>query len=1372
MAYQLGNAEGEIKLSAKGVKAGVDAAEGHLGRLGRSTAKHAKAMTTTLAVAGTAIAAAFAGITVKGIKMAADLEAQMGGIKAVMQESDEVIEQLRDHIIQLGVDPGLKVDTMEAADAIEMLGRNGLSAQEILDGAARSTILLANATGGTFAQSADIATDVMALWNIEAGEMKEAVDAITSVVNNSKFSIDDFEYSLATAGGVAKTAGVGLSDFTTVVAGIAPYFNSGKTAGTSFKTMLQRMAAPSNTAAEAMEELGLNFFDAEGKMKGMAEISSMLHEALNGTSMAMVEVGGRTAEQNAALKELQAAYSKAADKITSYEIGAAGASLSDEDRAEKIEALNEQMADYQAAMEPLLGIQGEYIETTKTLTQEEKLKALSTMFGADAVRAAAALADKGAVAYEDLETASRELGVEQDILNKYMEGGITQFEALQAQMEQTDADEAVKARMDNLKGSMEILRGAVEATLIKLGTPFLGVLKQLADGATQFVTTHGQKLVDWFEGLSEVLSSLFSGNIAEAPWEKIVPAGLAAKAQTIAGAVQTVVDSLRSGEGLVESVAEGFAELGVPQDIIDRLVAFAETAKEFLIDNKDAIVDGLKAIGIAIAAFAGLTVLASIAGFLMSMVNPLTIILALIGLVAAAWSGNWGGMRTKVMEFYEAVKPKIEEIAEKIGSFVEGVKGFIEDFKGAFDDGHSALGAFQTALEGIGLPEDVMTKLGDLLEIVGSIKNYFADMGEGGADLGGWLDNLPEAIQPVVEAFGQLVDKAREVGDQIKEFVEEKAERISEWFEENGPLIREFAEVIGTVLGTAVGVLAFVWAKVWTAVLGLWNVLEPILSAIIELVLGLVKTVMQVVTGDWEGAWETIKETAETIWEKLKEAGQAFIDWIGDTFGGIWEAVKDWWSDTWEGIKSGITGWWDDLKDSVKSMVQDFVDGIVEKVEGFVDQWKANWDLLKLMVLLALIRVKLAIQQKWQDIVDWFNDKIDAVKEIFANIWNGAKEKTEEIWENIKQAIYNKLIEIFEAMGLDFEEFREEVRLLWEDIKLIFVTVWERIKTAVSEKVQEIVGPVIEKINEFKEALATKWEEIRLAVSEKWEAIKSSIIEKWELIKIDVATKIDELKTGMATKWDEVKTAIGAKWEEIKTFIGEKWDLIKTLVAERILGLITPVNEKHEEVKTAVGGKWEEIKGKIDEWWTTIKEAVGPKIDAIKASVLLKFNEIKSALLLKLNEWRAVGEAIIDGIKSGIANAAGRMVQRALQAARDAVEAVKNWLGIQSPSKKFMEIGVASAEGMEVGFASMERRIANAARRLGQAAFGQLDLGGFAQAAAGVQALPSPGGAAPSTHFVSQSSKRDVHIYGPITLQVEGGTDAAGLLEMFAELDT
>lgn len=77
--------------------------------------------------------------------------------------------------------------------------------------------------------------------------------------------------------------------------------------------------------------------------------------------------------------------------------------------------------------------------------------------------------------------------------------------------------------------------------------------------------------------------------------------------------------------------------------------------------------------------------------------------------------------------------------------------------------------------------------------------------------------------------------------------------------------------------------------------------------------------------------------------------------------------------------------------------------------------------------------------------------------------------------------------------------------------------------------------------------------------------------------------------------------------------------------------------------------------------------------------------DIGSAFLDK--DWGEIGLNIIKGIASGIAGAVGTLVDAAKEAAGNALDSVKDFLGIESPSKVFRDqVGKYMAQGMGVGF--------------------------------------------------------------------------------------
>ena len=270
----------ETKSVIVSVSGGVDA-------IGQSFTRVGTILTTAVVAGAAAATAALGGVIKGGVALAADLEEQMSGVGAITQGTVEDVADLRSLALDLGVDPNLKVSALDAASAMEVLAKNGLTADQILDGAARSSVTLANATGTNLSNAADIATDAMVLFGIEASNMVAAVDGITSVVTSSKFDIDDYRLGLGQAGSQFNALGFDIDDFNVAMAATSANFTGGAQAGTGLRNFLLRLAPTTKTAKEEMERLGLitdeagnRFFDAEGNTRSLAEISGVLQDAL------------------------------------------------------------------------------------------------------------------------------------------------------------------------------------------------------------------------------------------------------------------------------------------------------------------------------------------------------------------------------------------------------------------------------------------------------------------------------------------------------------------------------------------------------------------------------------------------------------------------------------------------------------------------------------------------------------------------------------------------------------------------------------------------------------------------------------------------------------------------------------------------------------------------------------------------------------------------------------------------------------------------------------------------------------------------------------------------------------------------------------
>lgn len=231
----------------------------------------------TLAVTGPL--AGFGGLA---LKSAGDFEASMNRVQAALGASAKEMTSLEAAALKMGETTQFRAS--QAADAIEILAKNGLDASQILGGALEASMLLAASSGAELADAGDLATDVMLQFGKKAEDLTGLVDGMTGALLESKFGFDDYRLAIAQAGGVAGGLGVEFEDFNAVIAGTSALFASGSDAGTSYKTFLQRLVPASGPAADAIRELGLEFFNADGSMKSMAEVAEELRVGLAGLS--------------------------------------------------------------------------------------------------------------------------------------------------------------------------------------------------------------------------------------------------------------------------------------------------------------------------------------------------------------------------------------------------------------------------------------------------------------------------------------------------------------------------------------------------------------------------------------------------------------------------------------------------------------------------------------------------------------------------------------------------------------------------------------------------------------------------------------------------------------------------------------------------------------------------------------------------------------------------------------------------------------------------------------------------------------------------------------------------------------------------------
>ena len=258
----------ETDLDSSGIEKG-------LSKLGSITATGMKA--ATVAITGTA--AALGGVAAAAIKVGSDFESQMSRVKAISGATGEEFEQLKAQAMQLGADTSFSAS--QAAEGMENLAAAGFTTSEIMN-AMPGLLNLAAASGEDLASSSDIAASTLRGFGLAASDAAHVADVLAANANRTNSSVADTGEAMKYIAPLARAAGLSLEETAAAIGIMANAGVNGSQAGTSLRGALSRLSKPTKDMSEAMDELGISFYDSNGKMKSLTEQVGMLRQATEG----------------------------------------------------------------------------------------------------------------------------------------------------------------------------------------------------------------------------------------------------------------------------------------------------------------------------------------------------------------------------------------------------------------------------------------------------------------------------------------------------------------------------------------------------------------------------------------------------------------------------------------------------------------------------------------------------------------------------------------------------------------------------------------------------------------------------------------------------------------------------------------------------------------------------------------------------------------------------------------------------------------------------------------------------------------------------------------------------------------------------------
>lgn len=223
---------------------------------------------------------AMVGATALVVRGFAEFDKSMSKVKATGADATANLDALRAAAIKAGADT--QYSAADAANAITDLAKAGVSAKDILGGGLSGSLSLAASGAMDVSEAAETTSVALTQFKLGGNQASHVADLLAAGAGKAMGEVSDLGMALRQGGLVASQTGLSLEETVGALSSFASAGMLGSDAGTSLKTMLQRLTPQSAQAQAQFDELGISAYDAQGNFVGLANFAGQLRDKMKG----------------------------------------------------------------------------------------------------------------------------------------------------------------------------------------------------------------------------------------------------------------------------------------------------------------------------------------------------------------------------------------------------------------------------------------------------------------------------------------------------------------------------------------------------------------------------------------------------------------------------------------------------------------------------------------------------------------------------------------------------------------------------------------------------------------------------------------------------------------------------------------------------------------------------------------------------------------------------------------------------------------------------------------------------------------------------------------------------------------------------------
>lgn len=255
------------------------------------------------------------------INAAGNFEAAMKNVEAITGATGADLEALGKRAKEMGRDTVFSAS--QAADAMGFLGMAGFETKEII-AAIPEVLNLAAAGNLDLARAADIASNIMGQFGIEADNTARVTNVLAATAASANTNVDQLAEAMQYLGPTANSLGMSLEDTAAIIAVLGDAGIQGSMAGRALATSLVNLTNPTGKIQQAMDALGLSAFDANGNFVGMVEFLRQLESGMEGMTQQQKAANLQMLLGSESFQEINILLERGADAYAEYINGITG----------------------------------------------------------------------------------------------------------------------------------------------------------------------------------------------------------------------------------------------------------------------------------------------------------------------------------------------------------------------------------------------------------------------------------------------------------------------------------------------------------------------------------------------------------------------------------------------------------------------------------------------------------------------------------------------------------------------------------------------------------------------------------------------------------------------------------------------------------------------------------------------------------------------------------------------------------------------------------------------------------------------------------------------------------------------------------------